>query len=597
MTKIKDRLSALRTHMKQRGISYYLILTNDFHQSEYVGEYFQTRQYFSGFTGSAGSLLVGMETAGLWTDGRYYIQAERQLQGSGITLFRMGEEGVPTIEQYLKEHLKKGESLGLDARTIEAREGKKYEALLKETGGSLYMDTTIVDNIWTDRPALSDKPAWLLENCYSGETAARKLSRVREYMDSRGATAHLLASLDDIAWLLNIRGNDIMCNPVVLSYVLLTKEKAVLFTNLKKFSKQQKDALEAQGVTLAPYEGIFEAAGQLHAQSVLFDMEKCSYALLLALPEDATIIEAPNPEVLFKAVKNDTEIANLKIAHQKDGLAVTRFMRWIKEEVKKQPLTEWDASNKQDELRAEQEHFLELSFPTICAYKENAAMMHYSATKEQCAALKPEGILLVDSGGQYYEGTTDITRTYALGPVSDEVRLHFTKVLQGMLHLQNARFLHGCTGLNLDILARGPMWEMDIDYRCGTGHGVGYLLNVHESPNGFRWRKVPERNDGCVLECGMVTTDEPGVYIEGSHGIRIENELLCVEGTKNEYGQFLQFEPLTIAPIDLELVDEALLTDKDRQQLNSYHQFVYETLAPYMDAAEQVWLANATRAI
>lgn len=594
---ITQRLEALRKEMSKKQIAYFLIFTSDFHQSEYVAEYFQARKYFSGFTGSAGTLVVGREMAGLWTDGRYFIQAEKQIEGSGIQLYRMGEEGVPTIYEFLEQALKEGENIAFDARTISAREGTQYQKLLEKKQGKMILDTEIVDLIWTNRPSLSKEPAFLLEECYSGLSVSRKLARVREKMREHNVQAHVLATLDDIAWLYNIRGNDIAYNPVVLSYSVVTMEKAVVFTDKSKFNEQQIEALAKEGVILMDYENVFACLKEMRVDAVLLDEENISFALKNALSTDVRIVDKTNPELYMKAVKNQTEIANLKNAHIKDGLAVTKFMRWLKEEVKTGNVTEWNAAEYLEQLRASQKGFLEPSFTTIAGYNENAAMMHYSATADNYAQLKPEGILLVDSGGQYFEGTTDVTRTFALGEVKDEVKYHFTLVLQGMLRLQNAKFLYGCTGQNLDILARGPMWEADLDYKCGTGHGVGYLLGVHEAPNGFRWKKRPERNDGGVLEAGMVTTNEPGIYIEGSHGIRTENELLCVEGSKNEYGQYMYFEPITMVPIDLELVQEELLTYKEKQWLNEYHKLVFEKLSPFMDEEEKQWLAYVTREI
>lgn len=598
---VTKRLEALREEMKKRQIAYYLIFTSDFHQSEYVAEYFQARKYFSGFTGSAGTLLVGQHMAGLWTDGRYFIQAERQLEGSGIQLFRMGEEGVPSVFEYLEKELRQGENLAFDARTIAAKEGTQYQELLNKKQGKILLDTEIVDRIWKDRPGLSKEPAFLLEEKYSGRETSKKLENVRECMKKNNTQAHVLATLDDIAWLYNIRGNDIAYNPVVLAYSVITMEQAVLFVDESKFNEEQKNALSKQGVSFRPYADVFSYVAQLDAQRILLDEENVSFALMNAIHESAEIVDQTNPELYMKAIKNPTEIENLKNAHIKDGVAVTRFMAWIKNAVKEQweqnPINEWSAAQYLEELRRQQDGFIELSFTTIAGYNENAAMMHYSATEDNYAVLKPEGILLVDSGGQYYEGTTDVTRTFGLGPVDEEVKTHFTLVLQGMLRLQNARFLYGCTGQNLDILARGPMWDVDLDYKCGTGHGVGYLLGVHEAPNGFRWKKRPERNDGGVLEAGMVTTDEPGIYIEGSHGIRTENELLCVEGSKNEYGQYMYFEPITMVPIDLDLIKPEMLSQKEKQWLNDYHALVFEKLSPYMEAEEKQWLAQATREI
>lgn len=593
---IKERLEKLRSRMRENNIHYYIIPTNDYHLSEYVGEYFGARKYMSGFTGSAGVLLVGLDQAGLWTDGRYYIQAERQLEGSTITLFKQGSEGVPSMEDYLKSILKDGENVGFDGRVIPAKMGCGLEAFVNSRGGQVIYDKDLVGEIWEDRPELSMEPAFLLDEKYAGESAASKLARVREQMAQKGAHVHVLTSLDDIAWLLNIRGNDVACNPVVLSYAAVTADQVYLFAHAQKFDSAMKDYFSENGVCLMPYNDIYEWLKAVPAKTcVMYNKEKINYAIYKNISADCPVVDCENPTLLMKAVKNDTEIENLIRAHIKDGVAFTKFMYWLKTNAGKIPMTEISASDYLEQCRRAQDGFIELSFDTICAYKSNAAMMHYSAHGDQNATLEPEGLLLVDSGGQYYEGTTDITRTMALGPVSDEIKKHYTAVLKGMLNLANANFLYGCIGLNLDILARGPMWDMGIDYRCGTGHGVGYLLNVHEAPNGFRWKRVPERDDAAVLEEGMVTTDEPGVYIEGSHGIRIENELVCRKGEKNEYGQFMHFETITYAPIDLDVIDTKYMTAVDLDRLNSYHKMVYDTISGYLTEEEREWLKVYTR--
>ncbi len=593
---IKERLEKLRSRMRENNINYYIIPTNDYHLSEYVGEYFGARKYMSGFTGSAGVLLVGLDQAGLWTDGRYYIQAERQLEGSTITLFKQGSEGVPSMEDYLKSILKDEENVGFDGRVIPAKMGCGLEAFVNSRGGQVIYDKDLVGEIWEDRPELSMEPAFLLDEKYAGESAASKLARVREQMAQKEAHVHVLTSLDDIAWLLNIRGNDVACNPVVLSYAAVTADQVYLFAHAQKFDSAMKDYFSKNGVCLMPYNDIYEWLKAVPAKTcVMYNKEKINYAIYKNISADCPVVDCENPTLLMKAVKNDTEIENLIRAHIKDGVAFTKFMYWLKTNAGKIPMTEISASDYLEQCRRAQDGFIELSFDTICAYKSNAAMMHYSAHGDQNATLEPEGLLLVDSGGQYYEGTTDITRTMALGPVSDEIKKHYTAVLKGMLNLANANFLYGCIGLNLDILARGPMWDMGIDYRCGTGHGVGYLLNVHEAPNGFRWKRVPERDDAAVLEEGMVTTDEPGVYIEGSHGIRIENELVCRKGEKNEYGQFMHFETITYAPIDLDVIDTKYMTAVDLDRLNSYHKMVYDTISGYLTEEEREWLKVYTR--
>lgn len=595
---IKERLTHLRALMAENNMDAYIIPTADFHESEYVGDYFKTRTYMSGFTGSAGTLVVTMEEAGLWTDGRYFIQAARQLADTGITLFKSGEEGVPTIEEFLLIKLKQDGILGFDGRTINAKFGIMLKDKLKTRNISFKYEKDLVDSIWSDRPALPSSPAFLLEEKYAGKSAKEKLENVRKEMHKLGASVHIITTLDDIAWLFNIRGNDIAYNPVVLSYALITMEKAYLFLDSKKLTKEMEAQLEADQVVLKDYEEIYEFVKTLPPEeSILLDSRKVNYSIYQNLNPDALTVDGPNPTILFKAVKNPVEIENLRKAHIKDGVAVTKFMYWLKNNIGREEITEISASDYLEARRRDQEGFIELSFDTICAYQANAAMMHYSATPESYAVLKPEGFLLVDSGGQYYEGTTDITRTIVLGEISDELKKHFTAVLRSMLNLADAKFLHGCIGLNLDILARGPIWDMNLDYKCGTGHGVGYLLNVHEAPNGFRWKKVPERDDGCVLEEGMVTTDEPGIYVEGSHGIRTENELVCRKGEKNEYGQFMYFEHITFAPIDLDAVDTAYMSPAEIKRLNDYHKEVYKKLSPYLTQEEQDWLKAYTRTV
>ncbi len=595
---IKERLLKLRALMQENKMDAYIIPTSDFHESEYVGSYFKTRSYMSGFTGSAGTLVVTTTEAGLWTDGRYFIQAAKELADTSITLYKSGEEGVPTISEFLMDKLPKDGVLGFDGRTLNANFGNELLSKLGSKNITAKYSLDLVDSIWTDRPELSKEPAFLLDIKYSGKTSTDKLQDVRDIMKEKNVTTHIITTLDDIAWLYNLRGHDISYNPVVLAYTVITLEKAYLFLDKSKLNDEILKQLEQDNVELKDYNEIYDfAKGITRDEVVLLDRRKVNYAICENLNKDIKIIDTPNPTVLMKAIKNNVEIENLRNSHIKDGVAFTKFMYWLKTNIGKIPMDEIVASDYLEERRKEQEGFVELSFNTICAYKGNAAMMHYSAHEDSKATLSPEGLLLVDSGGQYLDGTTDITRTMALGPVDDEQKFHFTTVLRSMLNLSNAKFLYGCIGQNLDILARGPLWDLDIDYKCGTGHGVGFLLNVHEAPNGFRWRKVPERDDGCVLEAGMVTTNEPGVYIEGSHGIRIENELVCQKGVKNEYGQFMNFETITFAPIDLDAIDPTYLSQIDKNRLNDYHKAVYEKISPYLTSEEQEWLKEYTRAI
>lgn len=584
--------------MAQRGIDIYVVPTSDFHDSEYVGEHFKARKFITGFTGSAGTAVITMTEAGLWTDGRYFVQAERQLEGSTVTLYRMGEEGVPTVDEFLAEKLPENGCLGFDGRVIGGTWGRRMEKLAEKKNGTIHCNEDLIDIIWEDRPALSKESAFILEEKYAGKSTAEKLAAVREAMEKEGADYHILTSLYDIAWLLNVRGGDIECVPVVLSYLVLTEKECIWFLQEEIVDEKLRAYLNENHITTRAYDAIYEYVLDIPANAkVLLSAGQVNYRIVSSLNEDITIIDKPNPTLLMKAVKNPTEVDNTRAAHVKDGVAVTKFMYWLKNNIGKTKITEISASDYLENLRKEQENFLGISFNTISAYGANAAMMHYSATPESDTELKPEGFLLVDSGGHYYEGTTDITRTFALGPITDEMRTHFTAVCRSNMNLAHAKFLYGCTGLNLDILARGPLWEMGIDYKCGTGHGVGYLLNVHEGPNGFRWRVVAERNDSGVLQEGMITTDEPGVYLEGKYGIRTENELVCHKSCKNEYGQFMEFENITYAPIDLDAIDPEQMTKREREYLNEYHAMVYKTLSPYMTEEENEWLKRYTRAI
>lgn len=595
---IPERLTALREEMKRRNIDIYVVPTADFHESEYVGEHFKARKFITGFTGSAGTAVITLKEAGLWTDGRYFVQAEKQLEGSTVTLYRMAEEGVPAVEEFVKDKLPQGGCIGFDGRTVNGAWGEKFAAIAEEKGGSLSVGEDLINLIWTDRPELSRAPLFILEEKYSGKNTAEKIKDVRAKMAEEGADVHILTSLCDIAWLLNIRGGDIQSVPVVLSYLVLTKDQCIWFLQEEVVDDAIRAYLNENHIETRPYDAIYTYVPTIPESAVvLMNKSGVNYRICNELNKNIQVINKPNPTELMKAVKNPVEVDNTRLAHVKDGVAVTKFMYWLKTNIGKIPMTEISASDYLEARRREQENFIDLSFTTISAYGANAAMMHYSATPESDTVLKPEGFLLVDSGGHYYEGTTDITRTFVLGPISDEMKQHFTAVCRSNMKLANAKFLYGACGLNLDILARGPLWDMGIDYKCGTGHGVGYILNVHEGPNGFRWKIVPERHDSGVLEEGMITTDEPGVYLEGKYGIRTENELVCRKAEKNEYGQFMEFENITYAPIDLDGIDPEQMSPREKQMLNDYHKKVYEVLSPYMTEEENEWLKKYTRAI
>ena len=595
---IPERLTALREEMKRRSIDIYVVPTADFHESEYVGEHFKARKFITGFTGSAGTAVITLKEAGLWTDGRYFVQAEKQLEGSTVTLYRMAEEGVPAVEEFVKDKLPQGGCIGFDGRTVNGAWGEKFVAIAEEKKGSLFVGEDLINLIWTDRPELSKAPLFILEEKDPGKSTAEKIKDVRAKMAEEGADVHILTSLCDIAWLLNIRGGDIQSVPVVLSYLVLTRDQCIWFLQEEVVDDTIRAYLKENHIETRPYDDIYTYVPTIPESAVvLMNKSSVNYRICSELNKNIQVINKPNPTELMKAVKNPVEVDNTRLAHVKDGVAVTKFMYWLKTNIGKIPMTEISASDYLEARRREQENFIDLSFTTISAYGANAAMMHYSATPESNTELKPEGFLLVDSGGHYYEGTTDITRTFVLGPISDEMKQHFTAVCRSNMKLANAKFLYGACGLNLDILARGPLWDMGIDYKCGTGHGVGYILNVHEGPNGFRWKIVPERHDSGVLEEGMITTDEPGVYLEGKYGIRTENELVCRKAEKNEYGQFMEFENITYAPIDLDGIDPEQMSPREKQMLNDYHKKVYEVLSPYMTEEENEWLKKYTRAI
>lgn len=606
-----QRINQLRAFMKERGISLYIIPTSDYHQSEYISDYFKTRQFITGFTGSAGTAVVTMEEACLWTDGRYYIQAEKELLGSEFKLYKMGMDKVPTVREYIKEYIEnhsinnnenKAEKsstsnvcIGFDGQVLCARDGIDYERLAEENHARIYCDEDLIDKLWDNRPAFPTSQAYILEEKYSGKSTMDKLREVREKMKEQKADVHVLSDVCDIAWLLNIRGSDICHVPVILSCLLMDMENCCWYVKKENLNQEVLDYLSKNHIEVKEYDFIYQDLHKIKGQKLLADLGRINYRMKSSI--NTELIDAANPEQLLKAVKNPVEAANIKAAHIKDGVAVTKFMYWLKSAIGRETLTEMDAAKRINQLRAEQEHYIDISFDTIAAYGENAAMMHYKADESCNAVLEPKGFLLVDSGGHYLEGSTDITRTFALGSLSEEERKMFTAVVRSNLNLAAAKFLYGCTGENLDILAREPLWQLGIDYRCGTGHGNGYLLNVHEGPNSFRWRIQENIPKAAVFEEGMITTDEPGVYEEGKYGIRIENELLCKKGIKNEYGQFMEFEIITYAPIDLDAVNAEEMTLNEKNILNEYHKKVYETISPYLTEDEREWLKYNTRKI
>lgn len=591
--KITERIAKLKELMKERGIDYYIIPSADYHQSEYVGDYFKGREWISGFTGSAGTVVVTQNEVGLWTDGRYFIQAEKQLQGSGITLFKMGEEGVPTFIQYIVNNIQSGETLGFDGKVLATNTVLDFEAKLKDKKVNFNFEFDLVGEIWRDRPSLPASQVFVLEEKFTGESVEKKLTRVRNILEEENCDVNIITSLDDIAWIFNIRGNDVKNNPVNLAYAAITVDKAVLYIGEEKLNSEVEKYLYKNGVEVRDYFEIYEDMERVsNSNIIMMDLNKVNYTIFKKLNPEIKVINRSNPSTIMKACKNKVELENLRNSHVKDGVAVTKFMYWLKNSIGKEEITEMSATQKLESFRKEQELYIEPSFDTIAAYESNAAMMHYKSTPETDRRLEAKNLFLVDSGGQYFDGTTDITRTFVLGECSEELKKHFTLVLKGMINLSKVKFLYGVTGTNLDILARQALWNIGIDYKCGTGHGVGFLLNVHEGPQGIRVQYNSQ-----VLEEGMNVTNEPGVYIAGSHGIRLENELIVQKAEKTEFGQFMKFETMTYAPLDLDGVIKELLSKEEIEYLNNYHQIVYEKVSPYLTLEEKEWLKEYTRAI
>ena len=582
---INKRIEAARKSMKKHKVDAYIVTSSDYHQSEYIGEYFQGREYLSGFNGSAGILVIFNDEACLWTDGRYHIQAENQLKGSKIKLFKQGNIGVPTYKEYIISKLAENSKIGIDAKILlssdvnEILSKKKFKIV----------DFDLLAEVWEKRPALAVERIFILEDKYTGKSYKEKVKEIRASLKEKNIDYNIISSLDDIAWIYNFRGDDVQHNPVALSFTVISEKKASLYINEDKLTKEAKKYFKDNKVEIKGYFEFFEDIKKLKG-NILVDFNKTSYAIYEAISKN-NLINSMNPSTYLKSHKNETEIANTKEIHVQDGVAIVKFMYWLKNNYKKGNITEFSAEEKINSLREKIEGYIDLSFHTISAFGKNAAMMHYSAPEKNSTKIE-DGVYLLDSGGTYLKGTTDITRTFFLGKVGKQEKIDNTLVLKGMLALSRAKFLFGATGTNLDILARQFLWNVGIDYKCGTGHGVGHILNVHEGPHGIRFQYNPQR-----LEVGMIVTNEPGAYIEGSHGIRIENELLVKEACETEHGQFLEFETITYAPIDLDGIVKTLLTKEEKQQLNEYHSEVYKKLSPYLNKKEKEFLKEYTKSI
>lgn len=587
----KEKVEALRRRMAENNVDGYIIPSSDPHMTEYLADCYQSRSWFSGFNGSAGTLAVSREAAGLWTDGRYFIQADRQLAGSGIELMRMAQKGTPEIPCWLAEQIPENGVMGLDGMVTSAALVKSLEKAFSKKHITL-KDMDFVAPIWgAERPAVPATEAWILDAAFAGKTPSEKLTLLREALQEKEADSVLVTRLDSVAWLLNLRADDIEYNPFALAYCLVTPDKAVLFIRTSRLPEEAAAYLKEQGVSVREYEDVVSAVKEISNPSVfLYEAAGLNYTLYSAMEQNPsiTLIEGDDPVQLLKGVKNEIEIENIKKSHAQDGAAMVRFAMELEEKMAAgETLTECDIPGILRRLRGQQEGNLGESFDTIAAYGENAAMMHYHPVPESCATLQPKGFLLVDCGGQYYGGTTDITRTYALGTPTQAEKEAYTLVLKSHIDLAMAVFLEGVTGGNLDILARSPMWKHGLDYRCGTGHGVSFLGGVHEGPQSLRvTNNVPFR-------AGMTITDEPGIYQEGEIGVRTENELLCKEWGVTEYGRYLCFEPITYCPIDKKAILVEMLSDEELGWLNEYHAMVLKTLTPLLKLTEQEWLKKA----
>lgn len=593
---VPERLAALRKLMREKNIDVYVVPTADFHQSEYVGEHFKARKFITNFSGSAGTAVITLNDAKLWTDGRYFIQAAKQLEGTTVTLMKMFEPGVPSVNEYLEEILQAGQTLSFDGRVVSVGEGDEYAEIAKKKGAKVDYQEDLIDEIWTDRPPLSEEPAFFLEEKYTGESTASKLARIRKEMEEAGCDAHIVSTLDDTCWTLNIRGNDIEFFPLVLSYAIIKKDSFELYIDERKLDDNLKALLKKEGVNLHPYNAIYEDVKQLPTGiTVMVDKAKLNYAIFNNIPASVHVVNKRNPAILMKALKNPVEIENIRKAQIKDSIAHLRFMKWLKENVGKIRITELSASEKLDEFRKEMGNFIRDSFEPISSFGPHSAIVHYCSSPETDVEFKEGTLYLSDTGAGFYEGSTDITRTFALGEVPQNMKDDFTLVAISNLQLGSAKFLQGCSGLTLDILARKPFWDRDMNFNHGTGHGVGYLLNIHEGPAGFRYKyRAGEVEE---IQEGMIITDEPGLYIEGSHGIRLENELLARKGVKNEYGQFLYFEAITLVPFDLDAINPDMMSEENKKLLNDYHAKVYEVIAPHLNDDEKAFLKKYTRAI
>ena len=588
---INERVERLRSWMKENGISAFVFPSSDPHNSEYVAEHWKSREWISGFSGSAGTAVVTLEHAALWTDSRYFIAAEKELKGTDFQLIKLRVEGTPSVSEWLVRELSNYQKavVGVDGNVNSFTEVSSMERELASKGNiTVRTDADPMAELWTDRPVIPDNKVSLHPLEYSGESTSSKISRIRKQLADSGADGLLVTALDEIAWVLNLRGSDVHCNPVFVSYLLISPEKVVLYINNVKLLAEVKDYLTSEQIAVDAYEAVVDGLRSYEGKSLLVDMSSTNYSLATAVPTEK-LCEGVSPIASMKAIKNEAEQEGFRVAMLRDGVAVVKFLAWLKPAVEAGGQTEISLDERLTALRAEQPKFKGISFDTIVGYEAHGAIVHYEATPETDIPIEPHGLVLIDSGAQYLDGTTDITRTIALGEITEEQRRVYTLVLKGHIQLDMCRFPAGACGSQLDAIARVPMWREGYNYMHGTGHGVGSYLNVHEGPHQIRmeWRPAP-------LQAGMTVTNEPGIYLEGKFGVRIENTLLIVPAETTPFGDFLKFETLTLAPIDTTPIVFEMLSEEEREWLNNYHHRVYESLKPYLTAVEQEWLRKAT---
>ena len=589
---IKERMHALRMTFPPNYIKAFIIPSTDPHLSEYVAPHWMSREWISGFTGSAGTVVVLMNEAGLWTDSRYFLQAAKELEGSGITLYKEMLPETPSITKYLSQKLKPGESVSIDGKmfSVQQVEQMKEELAAYSLQVDLFGDP--LKRIWRDRPSIPNSPAFVYDIEYAGKSCEEKVTAIRAELTKKGAYALFLSALDEIAWTLNLRGNDVHCNPVVVSYLLITQDDVIYFISPEKVTKEVNEYLKEQHVKLKNYDEVETYLNTFTGRNILIDPKKTNFAIYSAINPKCNIIRGESPVALLKAIRNEQEIAGIHAAMQRDGVALVKFLKWLEEAVPSGKETELSVDRKLHEFRAAQPLYMGESFDTIAGYKEHGAIVHYSATSESDVPLQPKGFLLLDSGAQYLDGTTDITRTIALGELTEEEKTDYTLILKGHIALAMAKFPVGTRGAQLDVLARMPIWKYGMNFLHGTGHGVGHFLSVHEGPQSIRMNENP-----VVLQPGMVTSNEPGVYKAGSHGIRTENLTLVCKDKEGMFGDYLKFETITLCPICKKGIVKEMLTNEEIEWLNNYHQIVYEKLSPNLNEEEKVWLQEATASI